>query len=245
MNFTIELAGVPIGIHHTYAYIAALCQEYRTDRVPEFAVSVTEQQIEAERTLTEGQFPIELCESTCIHREIVKALVKYGVILMHSAVVAVDGTAYVFMAKSGVGKSTHIRLWQEVFGKRALVVNGDKPMFSFVGNTWMVHGSPWRGKEQLGEPVSMPVGGICLLERGSKNVIAPAKEAEVVGRVFHQVLLPKNAEDLTRFMEIMNRMIKEVPFYCLQCNMEQEAALVAFEGMSRNTVEKTEGMEQI
>ncbi len=236
MNFCIKLGGVSVEICHRYEYIKRLCRDYITEQAPAFSAMVTDDQIEAEMRLTDNRFSNEICESTCLHREIVKGLVKYGVILMHSAVIAVDGIAYVFMAKSGVGKSTHIRLWQKLFGERAVIVNGDKPMFSFAGDTLMVHGSPWKGKEGLGSVMTVPVGGICLLERGEKNRIAPAKEAEVVDKIFHQVLLPTNTEELMLFMELMNRILKAVPFYRLQCNMETEAALVAYEGMRKEQI---------
>ncbi len=233
MNFCIELGGVSVEIRPQYGYICRLCRDYITDRAPAFSVSATDAQIDEEMRLSHGEFPREICESTCLHREIVKGLVKYGLILMHSAVVAVDGEAYVFMAKSGVGKSTHIRLWCKAFGERAMVVNGDKPMFSFADDRLMVHGSPWRGKEGLGARLSMPVKAICLLERGAVNTIAPAGEKDVVSRIFHQVLLPTNTADLAIFMEIMNRILREIPFFKLQCNREIEAALVAYEGMRK------------
>ncbi len=202
-----------------------------TDKDPAFCVSVTEDAILREYTQSEGNFSEELCECTCIHREIVKTLVCYGMFLMHSAVIAVDGVAYVFMAKSGVGKSTHIRLWQAAFGERAVVVNGDKPMFSFSGDMLYVHGSPWRGKEMLGSPISAPVGGICFLERGEENVICPATDRDIVNKIFHQVLVPTDPDDVSLFMNFMNKMTRKIPFYNLKCNMDPDAALVSYEGM--------------
>ncbi len=234
MTFTLKIAGIPIQVEHRYSYIRQLCDDYLTDESPFFSIVISDEQIEAEMKRTKGRFSKECCENNCLYLKVINNLLKYKIILMHSAVIAVDGIAYVFMAKSGVGKSTHIRLWQEVFGDRAVVVNGDKPMFSFESDTFMAHGSPWRGKEMLGAPISMPVGGICLLERGEVNSIAPASESDVVDKIFHQVLLPTNTEDLAIFMGIMNRILKEVPFYKLKCNMDKEAALVAYEGMRKD-----------
>ncbi len=238
MEFKIEICGVIIQIRHTYPYIRTLCREYVTSAsVVDFTVSTTPEAIEEEKGHTAESFPDGVFEATCLHRELVRGLVKYGVILMHSAVIAVDGKAYVFMAKSGVGKSTHIRLWQEVFGERAVVVNGDKPFFSFVGETFTAHGSPWKGKEGLGRPISLPVAGICFLERGEVNRISPATEGDVVAKLFHQVLLPKDPGELAAFMALLNRILKTVPFYNLQCNMDKSAALVAYEGMRKEAIQ--------
>ncbi len=232
MNFTVKLGKFAVKIHHRYDFIKEISREHITDTEPIFSVSVTEEQILKEQAQNGGRFSLELCESTCIHREVVKALVPYGLFLMHSAVIALDGTAYVFMAKSGVGKSTHIKLWKDAFGERAQVINGDKPMFSFEEDRLYVHGSPWRGKERMGAAVSAPVGGICFLERGIENVITPASEIDIVKKIFHQVLLPSDPYELGLFMKFINRLAAEVPFYNLKCNMNIDAALVAYRGMT-------------
>ncbi len=235
MEFKISICGVVIRIEHSYGYIRSLCREYEVDDTEpyDFSVSTTEVAIEAEKRICKESYTDGVYESTCLHREIVKRLLQYGIILMHSAVIAVDDQVYVFMAKSGVGKSTHIRLWREVFGERARIVNGDKPFFSFVGDTFTAHGSPWKGKEGYGEPISLPVAAICFLERGEINVIRPANSSEAVQRIFHQLLLPENAAELTDFMSMLDRILKTVPLYILQCNMDKEAALVAYRGMRK------------
>ncbi len=237
MNFAIEIGTIPFEVNHRHGYIKELCRDYMTDKPPLFSVFVTDSQIEAERAAVQNRFSYEICESTALHREIVAHMLRYEVFLMHSAVVSVDGTAYVFMAKSGVGKSTHISLWQECFGERAVVVNGDKPMFSFVGDTLYAHGSPWRGKELIGVSVSAPVGGICFLERGEKNLILPSSETDIIRKIFHQMLVPESSEEQAVLMSFVNRLIKNVPFYNLKCNMEREAALVAYEGMRGDRIE--------
>ena len=71
----------------------------------------------------------------------------YGAFLMHAAVVEVDGIAYVFTAPSGTGKSTHVQLWLDHFGPRARVLNGDKPLFRFEGNTLYACGTPGRARK--------------------------------------------------------------------------------------------------
>ncbi len=235
MEFKVKICDVVIKVRHKYAYMRLLCREYLADidATCDFEVSTSEEAIAAEKQNAAGEYTEEVCEATCLHREIVKGLVQYGVVLMHAAVVAVDGCGYVFMAKSGVGKSTHIGLWKEVFGQRAVVVNGDKPFFSFDGDTLMAHGSPWKGKEGWGETMSVPVCGICFLEQGSDNHIRTMSESEVIGRIFHQVLIPREKEKLETFMAIMGRIMRTIPFYQLRCNMDKEAALVAYEIMRR------------
>ncbi len=234
MEFCVDLAGIHVRVEHKYNYIRMLCEDYLTDCEPMISVSATDEEIEAEQALTNGEFSLSICEGTCIHRAATRALVKYGVMLIHSAVITVDGEAYVFMAKSGVGKSTHIRLWQKVYGDRAVVLNGDKPYFTFEEGVLTAHGTPWRGKEFLGQNMKAPVRGICILRRGEKNEIFPASSHDAVGQIFHQVLLPQSGEDLASFMSMMDRIIKTVPIYNLYCNMDDEAARVSYNGMRGN-----------
>lgn len=235
MELKIEFCGVVIEIQHTYDYIIKLCRDWLAEdgQVPDFTVSVTDADIEAEKRICTETYPDGVFEATSIHRKIVQGMVKHGVILIHSAVIAVDGEAYAFLAESGVGKSTHLRQWMKHFGERATIVNGDKPMYSFAGGRLTVHGSPWKGKEGWGENISLPVKAFCFLERGNTNEIKSADKGDIARRLFRQVLLPTDARELALFMGILDRTVKEVPFYTLKCNISEEAAALAYNEMSK------------
>lgn len=235
MKMNILFCGVVVEIRHTHAYIRKLCRDYLAadGAAPAFAVSATEEDLEAEKRLCPERYPDGVYEATCIHRKLVQGMVKYGVILIHAAVIAVDGQAYTFLAESGVGKSTHLRQWMKQFGESAVVVNGDKPMFSFVDDRLMVHGSPWKGKEGWGQNISQPVKAFCFLERGARNEIEAADRGDMARRLLRQVLLPADAGELAQFLGILDRIVKEVPFYTLKCTISQEAAAVAYGEMAK------------
>ncbi len=232
----IKIAGIPMAVDHRYPRVAALCADYLTEEAPLFTVAASDEELQAEREISAGNFSEDILESVCIHRAVVKHMISYGIWLIHSAVVAVDGEAFVFMAKSGVGKSTHLRQWKAYFGDRAVIVNGDKPMFSFQGDRLYVHGTPWKGKEGWGKNLSMPVKALCFLERGKTNSIQKAEQHEIIEKLFHQVLLPDDAAELSVFMSLINRMICELPFYRLQCTIAEEAAMIAYQMMSKGEV---------
>lgn len=94
--------------------------------------------------------------------------------------VALDGQAYLFTAPSGTGKSTHTRLWREVFGERAVMVNDDKPLIQVREDAIYVCGTPWNGKHNLDSNQKVPIKGICLLERGTVNHIETISAADGV-----------------------------------------------------------------
>ena len=90
-------------------------------------------------------------ESLEVYRKISDGMIDFGIILMHGAAVAVDGKAYIFLARSGVGKTTHIQNWMKVIPV-TVVVNGDKPLID--AHAKLVYGTPWCGKESYNTNMS-------------------------------------------------------------------------------------------
>ena len=128
----IELAGHIIRIHNHYTYIANLCRDYRvSDAIPcDLEIEASAEAILAEQQASQTKASLPYCESLCVYRSISLELLRYRIMLMHSAVISCDGRGYAFCAKSGTGKSTHIALWKQVYGDRVKIINGDKPLIS-------------------------------------------------------------------------------------------------------------------
>ena len=135
-----------------------------------------------------------------------------------------------FTATSGTGKSTHTRLWREAFGNRAYMVNDDKPMLILKDGMVWVCGTPWDGKHRLSTNVIVPLTGICILERGQTNSVTPISAQEAMPMILQQSYRPKN---LMKLLEIVEKMTVSTKFYRLKCNMDPEAAHVAYNGMTQ------------
>lgn len=229
--FCIKLAGIPIGIRNRYAYVRRLCTGYETAEAPAFTVQADRAELLAEQN--GGAFAPGYCESLCLYRKICHQLPRYDAFLMHASVVAVDGDAYVFAAPSGTGKTTQTRLWLEQFQDRAEVVNGDKPIFRFMGDRLYACGTPWCGKEGLGGNIMRPVQAVCFLEQSPDNSICPLAGEEICRRIFHQLLMPENQQELDRLWCLLERLLAGTAFYLLRCNREPEAAQLAYQTMRR------------
>lgn len=66
-------------------------------------------------------------------------------IKMHASVIEKGGKALVFLGKSGTGKSTHSRLWQE-FVPGCQLLNDDEPIIRVMEDgSARVFGAPWSG----------------------------------------------------------------------------------------------------
>lgn len=231
--FYIKLAKIPIGIENKYSYIRDICKEFEVPKMDVlFTVYATEEEV-LEQQEGDIRFSKGYCESLCIFRKICYEIIKYDAFLMHSAVIEMDGVAYVFAAPSGVGKTTHIVRWLEQFWGKAQVLNGDKPIFRFIDEKLYACGTPWKGKEGLGCNIICPVQAICFIEQSQENKIHPLSLPEISRRIFRQILLPAKEEDFEHFWLLVERMITTVDFYLLQCNQELEAAQIAYDVMRR------------
>lgn len=242
IEFKIKIAGVVIEISNLYPYTKKYCAGYETDEAPDFSVSTNQDDIDRERELAdlqaihEGNPPVSFSdaylESIAAYRQIATQILAYDGALIHGAAVAVDGEAYLFTALSGTGKTTHIRLWLQKFGDRALVVNGDKPILRFDGQRILVCGTPWSGKERLNTNICLPLKAICILERAEDNHIVPITLSEAIPALFQQIYRPNARENMRQTMLMVRRLGQYTSLYRLGCNMEAEAADVAYMGMN-------------
>jgi len=228
--FTITLAGVRVGIDNRYPFVERQCRAYLADGDDaDFTVRVTEAEIREE--MTNGDFPEGYCESICVYRRICEEIAAYDVFLMHASVLEVDGYAYAFLARSGVGKSTHTRLWIKNI-PNARVLNGDKPLLRVKEDGSIVaYGTPWNGKENWGENISAPLAAICFLERGEVNEIRSAREEEILPRLMHQYYLRGERGSVERRLAMLDTLMRAVPYFVLRCTISDEAAQVSYGAM--------------
>lgn len=173
-------------------------------------------------------------EYLAIYRKICNDIYKYEGALIHCAVVAVNGEAFAFLAKSGTGKSTHLRQWKKVFGEEAIIVNGDKPIIRIIDGVPYAYGTPWAGKEGWNTNTAVPLAAFCFLERGEKNSISPISEKDAGIRFFDQLYLPKSTEAKLATVGLADKMLKLTPAYLLKCTISEESAIIAYNAMKSN-----------
>ena len=239
--FMMEVAGSVFAVQPLFESTRAYCADYLTDREPEFSVAVDRADLVQEQRLLdieadeEGlkrrKFSDMFLERSVIQRRVAEALIGKDTLMLHGSTVAVDGQAYLFTAPCGTGKSTHTRLWREVFGDRAVMVNDDKPFLRITSDGVLACGSPWTGKHGLGSNVSFPMKGICILSRGSENrirILAPEDAADFLRS---QCFVPEDSEQAGRALELLDRLIRMVSLWQMECTKQPEAAITAHQAM--------------
>lgn len=179
------------------------------------------------------QFSDAYLETLAVYRKIADHLLSCDTLLFHGSVIAVDGIGYLFTAKSGTGKSTHTRLWREYFGEHAVMVNDDKPLLRITDSGVTAYGTPWDGKHRLSTNIAVPLKGICILTRDTTNHIEQAEPHAVYPLIVQQTNRSLSADGMKQTLSLIDRMLNVVPVYRLGCNMDIEAARVAYDGMNR------------
>jgi len=235
------LADMRIGISSMYQEVHDMLRDYATTGEALFSVRTTQADIEEERRQSaitrkeEGlppyEFPDAYLETLAVYRQIAAKAVAHGRLLMHGSVLAVDGQGYMFTARSGTGKSTHVRLWRELFKERAVMVNDDKPLLRITAGSTTVYGTPWDGKHRLSSNISVPLRAICILTRSAENTIREIRPSEALETLLTQTYHPEDPLAVLEVLGLLDKLTKNVRFYILGCNMDPSAALVSSRGM--------------
>jgi len=208
VQFRMKLAGYVVEVSALFESTPVYCENFLTEETSDFSIAVSQADLpaEQERLFQEAKeeglrprvFKDPFLERSVIQQKAAEALFAYDALVMHGSVVAVDGYAYLFTAKCGTGKSTHTRLWQQLLGDRAVILNDDKPILRIEKDHVLACGSPWMGKHGIGANLTLPLKGICILERGKENRIKPIPGQEALPMLLRQVNVPQREENIPR-----------------------------------------------
>lgn len=229
-----KVADIVFDAEYSYDYTNRLCQGYEYDgnqpSVAKFTVTALDI---AEEKAQEPTFPDALLESLSLFRKLCHfALESQDSIIFHSSAVAVDGKAYLFTAPSGTGKSTHTRLWRELLGDRAVMINDDKPIIRYVDGKFYVYGTPWTGKHNLGTNTRAEVKAICKISQAKENIIQKISAGQMLLTVMNQTMRPVEPEKMDKLLTLIDKMLSQVGLYSLGCTISLEGAKLSFETMS-------------
>lgn len=154
-------------------------------------------------------------------------------LMIHASVVSYQGQGYVFLGKSGTGKSTHSSLWLKYIDGTELL-NDDNPVLRVIDGEVRVYGSPWSGKTPCYKNNDMPLGGIVRLSQAPYNKIQ-----RLVPLMAYTALMPSCScmrwdshatEALHRTVE---KVISAVASWHLECLPDEEAALTCKSAVTR------------
>ena len=240
-DFVLELAGVPILVEALHETTRDFCADYLTDAEPRERIVLTQDDIDAERRRSAEHderdgVPVRdysdaYLETLALYRRAADVLLAYDVVVFHGVVMGLEGKAYIITAPSGTGKSTHASYWlKQVPG--AYVLNGDKPLLAVRDDEVIAYGTPWRGKERIGVPGSLPLAGLCIIERADEHQIERIEPREALPVLIQQTHRPSTPEGLVKGVEIAGRIGALVPLWRLGATLNEQSALVSSQAMA-------------
>ena len=157
--------------------------------------------------------------------------------LFHAACVSYKGFGYLFLGKSGTGKSTHARLWLKYIEGTELF-NDDNPvvrLFEKDGRKFAVaYGSPWSGKTPCYKNAEFELGGFVLLSQAPFNKISPLKGVSAYAAILPSISgMRWDREIADGLHQTQNGLASNVPIWYLECLPDEEAAKLCCQTIAR------------
>lgn len=158
-----------------------------------------------------------------------RELIRYQGFVLHSSAIAYRNQAVLFSAASGVGKSTHTRLWQKCFGRDAVpIINDDRPALRLFGNSFFVYGTPFSGNSDENRNLKVPLHAVVFLEQSEHNVMKKLTAKEALPYFLYNLpQYSKHPERMDTLLTLLDVLLKVTPVYLLSCNTDESAAALA------------------
>ena len=205
------------------------CKDYITNAACSPDITVLADQYRPDRYQNANEETVCYMESGF---QFYRELLKYNGIMLHSSAVTYEGRAYLFSGPCGMGKSTHTRLWQKVFGDKAVVFNDDKPAIRKLDGVYYAYGTPWCGKDGINANMKLPLAGICFLKRGEQNTIRRLNGFEAATNSMAQTLHRfKDESNLSLMLAFVDELINSIPVFEFKNLPVPDAAHLSYQTM--------------
>ena len=153
----------------------------------------------------------------------------HRVVLLHASCVMADGRGAAFVGPSGIGKSTHSRLWlAHVPG--AELLNDDQPALR-IGDDGMVrlYGTPWSGKTPCYRNKSVPLVALFRMVQASRNRAVRQTGIDTFKILAEGTsLIGQDGVSFAAISETMARIASIVSAYRLENRPDEEAVRLSY-----------------
>ena len=237
INFKIKIADTVLDINAFNETTKKYCEDFLSDEKPDFTISLIKEDLINESSINEDGKVYVNEEISALYRKIADLFVEQDVLVLHGSAFKVGGYAFLVTARSGVGKSTHVRLLQQYLKEEFEYINDDKPLLE-VKDELMLYSSPWNGKERRGNNTKAPLKAIIFLNRGLDNSYRRLDNKEdIYFRLLSQIYLPKEKEKRQKGLCLIDVLLKRLNFYEINVNMDISAAKLTYERIIKNEIE--------
>ena len=126
-----------------------------------------------------------------------------------------QGHGHLFVGKSGTGKTTMARLWQDVPG--TTILSDDRIILRKMdGGIWM-YGTPWHGEGGMASPDKVLLTRVYFLEKGDRNELLPRRRVQTALGLSACSFPPFYSREAMEFtLGFAEEVAKEIPCYELR-----------------------------
>lgn len=233
--FSIKIADLVFKIKSKFDYVKEFCKDFLTDEPSDFFIEATLEELEQEQSLYSVKYPLKYLETTCVYRHIAQLLPLKNRVVMHGVALKYIDSGFLFIAPSGVGKTTHAKLWQEYLGEKVEIINGDKPILEFSDSGIILHSNPWCGKEGIYKKTTAKLKGVCIVSRG-ENTICQVDLSDSLNSILVQIFMPTKEELADKTLLLLEK-FSSVKIYKLKCDISKNAFLTSYNALTGDKYE--------
>lgn len=86
--------------------------------------------------------------------------------------------------------------------------------------------------EENSDNKNAPLGGICIIERGTECGIRKLDSKEAIPYLLGQIHFGDSSAQAGKTLELLDILIKKVPVYILNCDISEHAVRTSYEAMT-------------
>lgn len=147
---------------------------------------------------------------------------KFQVLFFHASRILYKGSAILFTAPSGTGKTTQAGLWEQY--RRAEILCNDRSLLRKTEKGWYSYGYPMDGSEPVRSNMKIPLGAVVLLRQGTVNYVERLRANQAAVLLMNQLVIDIwNPDAHKSAMENILRLLEDIPVYLLICTPDIRA----------------------
>lgn len=150
----------------------------------------------------------------------------YETLMVHASVIRHDEGGYMFLGRSGTGKSTHSRLWLNNIEDTTLL-NDDNPVIRIVDGVPYVFGTPWSGKTPCYKNEYVPLKAVVRLSQAPFNRITRHSPLQAYASLMPSCSCMRwDRKSVDALHSTVEKVISYVRCWHLECLPDADAARV-------------------
>lgn len=222
-----EIAGLKVEMQAHFDRLKKQSEAYKASGEPAFSIN-------------SDLYPIlysTLCECSDEQKEYIyssaafcREIIRHGRFFLHASAVVYEDAAYLFSAPSGMGKSTHTKMWLNEFDG-SYILNDDKPVIFPDNDSIYVFGTPFAGKSDLQVNKKVKLKAICFLNQGSENKISRITGDRAIAFTLNNTYRPKSFERMNLLLDMIGQVVDNTDIFEMSCRKEPAAAIMSYKAM--------------